>query len=202
MNTKHTPALLTARAENLGTDKIARHIYTTGGVLLATCPANNPAEYVEADTRRFVACWNACEGIPTEVLESTGLPLYMHRGLQAQRDELLVALKDAADALLIHAPESWVLIQARAAIATCKPTPTAQPSGMTMTIPLPDEAIGAMVSRNGGPAKFYPVPHHLPADVEATCTLCEGPVHRIANNPMRIKCDDCGHTWPIEKSEP
>ncbi len=31
--------------------------------------------------------------------------------------ELLTALKDAADALVIHAPDSWVLTQARAAIA-------------------------------------------------------------------------------------
>lgn len=52
----------------------------------------------EANARRLVACWNACEGIDTEYLEGNdSLPHYARR-LMAQRDELLQALKQMLDA--------------------------------------------------------------------------------------------------------
>jgi hypothetical protein len=56
---------------------------------------------MEANARRVVACWNACLDVPTEVLENladdgaTIAPIY--RDLLVQRDELLKALKLAAE---------------------------------------------------------------------------------------------------------
>lgn len=50
----------------------------------------------EANARRLVACWNACEGIDTEYLEGDeSLPHYARR-LMTQRDELLAALEKIA----------------------------------------------------------------------------------------------------------
>lgn len=55
----------------------------------------------EADARRLVACWNACDGISTEALESAGnafngwkLASYAMDDAKAQRDELLAALQN------------------------------------------------------------------------------------------------------------
>lgn len=61
-----------------------------------------------ANARRLVACWNACEGLTTENLESVltvGDTLAsrfkarddIESDLTKQRDELLVALKDARE---------------------------------------------------------------------------------------------------------
>lgn len=58
----------------------------------------------EANARRLVACWNACDGVETDLLEAAGDGLlakslkqvgHKHdalRSAEAQRDELLVAL--------------------------------------------------------------------------------------------------------------
>lgn len=48
----------------------------------------------EADARRIVGCVNACESIPTELLESkTQTPRDAFKRIAEQRDELLAALK-------------------------------------------------------------------------------------------------------------
>ena len=51
-----------------------------------------------ANARRLVACWNACQDVPTQVLESIGKG-YGPTWLQAkdERDELLAALKGLVD---------------------------------------------------------------------------------------------------------
>lgn len=52
------------------------------------------------DARRLVACWNACEGVPTDALErSKSLPDFVLAGqaIERQRDELLKALRELAD---------------------------------------------------------------------------------------------------------
>ena len=53
-----------------------------------------------ANARRLVACWNACQDVPTQVLESIGKG-YGPTWLQAkdERDELLTALKKCRFAL-------------------------------------------------------------------------------------------------------
>lgn len=55
----------------------------------------------EANARRLVACWNACEGISTEHLEDDAVRKLMQDRdlLLAQRDELLAELKKALDSL-------------------------------------------------------------------------------------------------------
>ena len=59
----------------------------------------------EGDARRIVACVNACAGIDTESLEADGYgdnwaEIAKHRiELMGQRDELLVALKDAVETI-------------------------------------------------------------------------------------------------------
>ena len=57
-------------------------------------------DITEANARRLVACWNACESIDTEYLEGDdSLPHYARR-LMAQRDELLAALRGMMDAYM------------------------------------------------------------------------------------------------------
>ena len=95
----------------------------------------SPQSFVDA--RRLVACWNACEGISTDLLENltlTGdtiaarlkLRDATERELAAQRDELLEALTQTLAQCLIWQgePNEWscsihkaVVEQARAAIA-------------------------------------------------------------------------------------
>lgn len=45
----------------------------------------------EANARRLVACWNACDGVGTDLLEQYPAPF---TELRTQRDQLLAALKD------------------------------------------------------------------------------------------------------------
>lgn len=47
-------------------------------------------EECDANARRIVACVNACEGVPTELLEAYPAPF---SELRAERDRLLVAMK-------------------------------------------------------------------------------------------------------------
>jgi hypothetical protein len=47
-------------------------------------------------TVRMAACWNACGGIPTQVLEERKVSEALWLDLKAQRDELLEALKACA----------------------------------------------------------------------------------------------------------
>lgn len=50
------------------------------------------------NARRLVACWNACEGIPTEALEVSPNLEDVWNCVVAQRDELLAALIMVRDA--------------------------------------------------------------------------------------------------------
>lgn len=48
------------------------------------------------DGLRIAACWNACDGIPTEILEQSKPGNELFSVMKAQRDELLAALKQIA----------------------------------------------------------------------------------------------------------
>lgn len=51
------------------------------------------AVYHSEDARRLVACWNACEGLPTAWIEGGAADILEHaKSLKSQRDELLAAL--------------------------------------------------------------------------------------------------------------
>lgn len=57
----------------------------------------------ESNVRRFVACWNACEGISTASLEQIH-PQHIYvqddrRAVAEQRDELVAMLREAGDYL-------------------------------------------------------------------------------------------------------
>lgn len=82
---------------------------------------NEPSE---ADARRLVACWNACDGLPTESLECGKPPadqivdaLNQRHELMAQRDELLEVLQGVVPELeymaggMTHA--AWKTTEAR-----------------------------------------------------------------------------------------
>ena len=48
----------------------------------------------EANARRLVACWNACEDLPTAWIEGGAADILEHaKSLKSQRDGLLEALK-------------------------------------------------------------------------------------------------------------
>lgn len=90
MSTEHTQGRL--YADKLQ-DRDACNVFAHGGTsaLFTISP--------ESKARRLVACWNACEGYPTEVLEhvaSTEDTLAGRFILVAQRDELLAALSRIA----------------------------------------------------------------------------------------------------------
>lgn len=86
--------------------------------------------HTEANARRLVACWNACEGIPTEVLEAQqagGLPWHVADQIEQriQRDELLAALQAFlqgakcvdSDGYIAYIDIEQAIAQATAAIA-------------------------------------------------------------------------------------
>lgn len=52
--------------------------------------------YSEANARRLVACWNACEGIPTEMLEAVCKVPLAAVMLAEQRDEMLTLLSEVS----------------------------------------------------------------------------------------------------------
>lgn len=64
MSAGHTPGLLVVNPIQL--DQIAT---ADGKHEVARATILHPAEYTVGNARRLVACWNACEGIPTYALE-------------------------------------------------------------------------------------------------------------------------------------
>ena len=59
-----------------------------------TCLNASVAQHDVANARRLVACWNACDGIPTKWLEGGAADILEYsKALKAQRDELLAALE-------------------------------------------------------------------------------------------------------------
>lgn len=96
-----------------------------------TCLTNSVPTNDEANARRLVACWNACEGLSTEFLARidsiqaalTG-QLVVTQALEAERDELLDALelcrKELYEWMRDHGQDiatQHAMIKARAAIA-------------------------------------------------------------------------------------
>jgi hypothetical protein len=93
---EHTPEPWDGKEIPLTAAGLAR---TGLGIVYTNHPAT--AAEAEANARRIVACVNACEGIPTEVLEqmpsgpASLLPMYAR--LEQQRDKLLAALTEIAE---------------------------------------------------------------------------------------------------------
>lgn len=87
MSAQHTPGRLVVRG--------GYSIYTEGLTPVAdTCIWNSETANDEANARRLAACWNACDGISTENLESNRPVKELAELCNAelsQRDELLKA---------------------------------------------------------------------------------------------------------------
>lgn len=100
MNEKfaHTPGRLVFSEDGLAELKNQSQILQTeSGDLVLYFKFHNPE-----DARRLAACWNACEGVPIDVLDSSmagGMPWSVPDQIEkmVERDELLVALS-----LLLH----------------------------------------------------------------------------------------------------
>lgn len=82
--------------------KVSSAIYDADGVPVCIIDSMQEASREEEreTARRIVACVNACEGVPTDVLENTvqrgGALMYQQerrKAAEAQRDELLAALE-------------------------------------------------------------------------------------------------------------
>lgn len=110
MSAKHTQGRLVVRGGfSIYADEGKTPVADT--CLTASVPDND-----EANARRLVACWNACEGLHTESLER-GAPL-ADQIVDAlnQRDELLEALRCA----IKKAPELITVSSIRSAIETAE----------------------------------------------------------------------------------
>lgn len=118
MNAKHTP----------GPWFISRPYQTlyiesriAGGMIQEVAsigPNANGWSESEANARRIVACVNACDGIPTEVLEAGRVADQLWVHLKSQSDELLAALRHIEGAAMdISCERAAIRDAARAAIA-------------------------------------------------------------------------------------
>ncbi len=99
---KHTPGPLEVAVEVFDNEGCPETVIQglAGAASVAVCldfGENNPLMRY-ANARRLVACWNACEGVPTSVLDdvmNSSEREFLHHfvAMQAQRDELLGALQ-------------------------------------------------------------------------------------------------------------
>jgi len=142
MSEQHTPGPLVAKKNGTITGG-KFYTYTNGASqsqVAMACVMDDDNGDQESNTRRIVACWNACQGLSTEMLESittvgdTLLDRFAQREktereLEAQRDQLLAAVVavrhwDVSN-LALDIPVE-IRIQMQAAIEACEPTKDVQ----------------------------------------------------------------------------
>jgi hypothetical protein len=94
----HTEGKLHYQEESDAYTHIARDV--NGRIIFSTPQGSKGTD--EANARRLVACWNACEGLPQDALDggwtAAGISQYAKR-LEGERDELMGALKQCQEAL-------------------------------------------------------------------------------------------------------
>ena len=89
-----------------------------------TCLTNSMPANDEANARRLAACWNACDGVPTQALENSDVLAGLSQRiahLTIQRDELLAAL-NASRAQWIHSVHASKCLAVIAQAADTPPT--------------------------------------------------------------------------------
>lgn len=102
MNAQHTPGRLNVAVEIFDNDGMPETVIQGLGAAASVAVAldfgaNNPCMR-EANARRLVACWNACEGISTDDIEAHSVNIIhkLHddaaKRVLSERDELLEAL--------------------------------------------------------------------------------------------------------------
>lgn len=90
--------------------------HNAGGFDLYRCPS------AEDNARRLVACWNWCEGVSTEFMETRASPFSATiLAPEKERDELLAALHEASK--VIHAADLEFAPKTRALLAKHKAKP-------------------------------------------------------------------------------
>ena len=94
MTTQHTPGRVSVRKPRKAHRTNALMFGISG---LETVDDWEDWGFNEADARRLVACWNACEGIATEMLESVCKVPPAVVMLAEQRDELLSLLSEVSE---------------------------------------------------------------------------------------------------------
>lgn len=88
---------------------------TVATICIDDAPVHDFNAEQQANARRLVACWNACDGVPTDALEQiegfgkAALPYHL---LKAQRDEMLEALQKLAQHAGPHVTSGTLLAQA------------------------------------------------------------------------------------------
>ncbi|MFH1572554.1 MAG: hypothetical protein ABIG68_01145 [Acidobacteriota bacterium] len=78
---QHTPGLLRSDGDNL----VAADGYPLTGVTGSGATALR--QRCVANARRAVACWNACQGIPTEALEAGAIGKLVYAARMAYREQ-------------------------------------------------------------------------------------------------------------------
>lgn len=94
---EHTPGKL----ERGDPEEYREFTLFIGDECIADCD-NRPfrsAEETEPIVRRLVACWNACEGLATEILEGAGPPPSRQARLMNAAPDLLAACKAALEGI-------------------------------------------------------------------------------------------------------
>lgn len=118
MSAQHTQGRISVKGTRLYADDYP------GIDCIATMQVSNQPMW-EQDARRLAACWNACEGISTEALESEGgAAIGWARTaskllrMQSQRDELLAALRWVERHPFAHSANIMAVVGPAIAMAT------------------------------------------------------------------------------------
>lgn len=120
MSDKHTHGRLSTSESTEHWGRANAHINDADGNMLGSIWCGT-TEQNKVNARRLVACWNACEGLPTAWIEGGAADILEHaKSLKSQRDELLATLKELLSGIFDGPDESdaaRLIAKARAAIA-------------------------------------------------------------------------------------
>lgn len=119
MSGKHTPGRLNFHNNNWQVSTV----YSADGKMVAQCLIDEKAteetqfdfeQIKEANARRIVACWNACAGLDTELLEnSVAFGVTVNNRFDSTRTELRRFHVDVADLRKLNADLLAMLIEVR-----------------------------------------------------------------------------------------
>jgi len=117
MSDKHTPGRLSFLANPIEPNKYVIAVNDQRWFMSILHNGEQWEPEQRENMRRLVACWNACEGLPTAWIEGGAADILEHaKSLKSQRDELLTVLKALTDRGRIP-PTGLAFSKARAAIA-------------------------------------------------------------------------------------
>lgn len=101
---EHTPGRLRAEFGDSGSVAFSNEI---GAAVAEDCPHGDISKVLgRQNIRRLVACWNACDGLPTDLLEDDSI-MKIEGLIRRERDELLEALKVIIELNVQHAIDQY-----------------------------------------------------------------------------------------------